>query len=129
MTVDEFIIFRDVKIKDNDHKRIVRIFYPYLQSVSGDKFLMPSILGKLLGMDLRDAFVITGCFNGMNDDTPAPYGDVDFYIKLSNGMKVFVYGKRQMESVSLKENEFVIFVNSDTITGNIERKETRHIYL
>ena len=129
MTVDEFIIFRDVKIKDGNHKRIVQLFYSYLQSVSGDKFLMPSILGKLLGMDLRDAFVITGCFNGVNDDTPAPYGEVDFYVKLSNGIKVFVYGTRPMDSVTLKENEFVIFVNSDMITDNIVRKENRHIYL
>jgi len=129
MTVDEFIIFRDVKIKDNDHKRIVQLFYSYLQSVSGDEYLFPSILGKLLGVDLADAFVTTACFNGVNDDTLAPYGDVDFYVKLSNGIKVFVYGKRQMESVTLKENEFVIFVNSDTITGNIVRKENRHIYL
>ena len=102
MTVDEFIIFRDVKIKDGNHKRIVQLFYSYLQNVSGDKYLLPSILGKLLGMDLRDDFVITGCFNGVNDDTPAPYGDVDFYIKLSNGIKVFVYGKRQLDSVPLK---------------------------
>jgi len=50
MTVDEFIIFRDVKIKDNDHKRIVQLFYSYLQSVSGDEYLFPSILGKLLGV-------------------------------------------------------------------------------
>ena len=128
MTVDEFIIFRDVKIKDDDHKRIVRIFYPYLQSVSGDKHLLPSILGKLLGIDLADAFVTTGCFNGVNDDTPAPYGDVDFYIKLSNGMKVFVYGRKQMDSVTLKENEFVVFVNSDIITDNVVRKE-KHIFV
>ena len=88
---------------------------------------MPSILGKLLGMDLRDAFVITGCFNGVNDDTPAPYGDVDFYIKLSNGIKVFVYGRIPMNSVTLKENEFVVFVNSDTITDNVVRKENHII--
>lgn len=129
MTVDEFIIFRDVKIKNDDHKRIVRIFYPYLQSVSGDKYLLPSILGKLLGIDLADAFVTTGCFTGVNDDTPAPYGDVDFYVKLSNGIKVFVYGRRPMDFVTLKENEFVIFVNSEMITDNIVRKENRHIYL
>lgn len=127
MTVDEFIVWRDVKIKDDDHKRIVRMFYPYLQSVSGDKYLLPSILGKLLGIDLAGAFVTIGCFNGVNDDIPAPYGDVDFYIKLSNGIKVFVYGKRQMESVTLKENEFVILVNSDTITDNVVRKENHII--
>lgn len=129
MTVDEFIIFRDVKIKDDDHKRIVRIFYPYLQSVSGDKYLLPSMFGNLLGIDLADAFVTTGCFNGVNDDTPAPYGDLDFYVKLSNGIKVFVYGRNPMNLVTLKENEFVIVVNSDTITGNIVKKENRHIYL
>lgn len=127
MTVDEFIVWRDVKIKDDNHKRIVRMFYPYLQSVSGDKYLLPSILGKLLGIDLADAFVTTGCFNGVNDDTPAPYGDVDFYIKLSNGMKVFVYGRKQMDSVTLKENEFVVFVNSDIITDNVVRKENHII--
>ena len=129
MTVDEFIIFRDVKIKDDDHKRIVRIFYPYLQSVSGDKYLLTSIFGKLLGIDLAEVFVTTGCFNGVNDDTPAPYGDLDFYVKLSNGIKVFVYGRNPMNLVTLKENEFVIVVNSDTITGNIVKKENRHIYL
>ncbi|MBP3321929.1 MAG: hypothetical protein J6M12_06215 [Clostridia bacterium] len=127
MTVDEFIVWRDVKIKDDDHKRIVRMFYPYLQSVSGDKYLLPSILGKLLGIDLADAFVTTGCFNGVNDDTPAPYGDVDFYVKLSNGIKVFVFGKRPMDSVTLKENEFVILVNSDTITDHVVRKENHII--
>ena len=129
MTVDEFIIFRDVKIKDGNHKRIVQLFYSYLQSVSGDKYLLPSILGKLLGIDLAGAFVTTGCFNRVNDDTPAPYGEVDFYVKLSNGIKVFVYGTRPMDSVTLKENEFVIIVNSDTITDNIGRKENRHNYL
>ena len=90
--------------------------------------MLPSILGKLLGIDLADAFVTTGCFNGVNDYTPAPYGDVDFYVKLSNGIKVFVYGKRPMDSVTLKENEFVIFVNSDIITDNVVIKE-KHIFV
>ena len=129
LTVDQFISFKKVNIKDADHKKVVNLFYRYLQSVSGDQRLLPSIIGTILGVDLTDVVVLTGCFNGVNDRTVSPYANVDFYIKLSNGIKVYIYGRRLDESVCLSENEYVVFVNAEEIKNNILRKDNHYIYL
>lgn len=129
MTFDEFITLRNIKIKDAEHERIVKLFYPYLKSVFGDKDLLPSILENILGIDLTGVSVITGCFNGINDNTKLPYNNVDFYIRLSNNMKVFIYGRKHMDTVYINNNEYVVFVTSDRISDNIVQKENRHIFI
>lgn len=129
MTLDEFIEFRNTQIKNNDHKRIVKLFYPYLKSVTGDPSLLPVLIGKIIDMDLSGALAVTGCFNGINDNSTAPYDDVDFYIKLDNGIRIFVYGRVIKETVSLNENEYVIFCTSDEIPDSVYKRENHHIYL
>lgn len=129
MTFDEFIVFRNTKIKNNDHKRIVKLFYPYLQSVMGDSSLLPTLLGKIINMDLSNTQAVTACFNGINDNSVPPYDDVDFYIKLDNGIRIFVYGRIIKETHVLNENEYVIFCTSDIIPSPVYKKENRHIYL
>jgi len=84
MTYDEFLVFRDVKIKNVHHKRIVKLFFSYLESVTGNKRLLPDLIGQLFNIDLSSATVLAGCFNGISDGTKPPYDDVDFYIRLSN---------------------------------------------
>lgn len=108
MEFDEFIKQKDIKIRDNEHLRVIKCFYPYLRIVSGDERLMPSFLGKTLGIDLTDVSVTTACFNGVNDGSKPPYDNVDLYIKLNNGIKVFVYGRKQELLTELKENEYII---------------------
>ncbi len=129
MTFDEFIAIRDIKIKDAAHKKIVRLFYPYLRSVSGDEHLLPAILEKIIGLDLSDTAVVTACFNGVNDNTSPPYNNVDLYIKLNGDIKVFVYGRNMADTVKLKENEYAVFVLADEITDNIDRTRKQHIFL
>lgn len=129
MTFDEFIVFRNTKIKNNDHKRIGRLFYPYLSSVSGDTTKLPRLLGSIISVDLSGRLAITGCFNGINDDTVPPCDDVDFYVKLDNGIKIFVYGRIIKETHRLNENEYVIFCTSDKISLLNVKKENHHIYL
>ena len=104
MTLEEFIKQRDVKVRDTEHLKVIKYFYPYLRSVSGDAGLLPSALEKMLGIDLTDISVVTACFNGVNDGSKAPYDNVDLYIKLNNDIKVFVYGRNQEDIVELKEN-------------------------
>lgn len=129
MTVDQFISFKKVKIKDADHKKVVNLFYRYLQSVSGDERLLPSIIGNMLGIDLTDIVVLTGCFNGVNDGTVPPYDNVDLYIKLNNGIKVYIYGRQLDGAVVLSENEYVVFVNAEEIKNNILREDNHYIYI
>ncbi len=119
MTVEEFIKKRDISIKDNEHLRVIKCFYPYLRSVSGDKHLLPSILEKILGFELSDVSVVTSCFNGVNDGSQPPYEDVDLYIKLSNDIKIFVYGRKQAHLPTIKENEYVIFLLSNCLSDNV----------
>lgn len=112
MTADEFINNRDIKVKDNEHRKVIECFYPYLRSVSGDERLLPSILEKYLNMDLSGVSIVTACFNGVNDGSTSPCDNVDLYIKLSNGVKVFVYG-REIKSINpLNQNEYVINLNN-----------------
>ena len=110
MKLNEFIKQRDIKVRDNEHLRVIKCFYSYLRSVSGDERLLLSVLEKTLGIDLSDISVVTACFNGVNDGSKPPYDNVDLYIKLSNGMKIFVYGRKQEKLAELKESEYVIII-------------------
>ena len=129
MDFDTFIKLRDIKIRDADHLKVVKSFYPYLRSVSGDARLLPSALEKILDIDLTDVSVVTACFNGVNDGSKPPYDNVDLYIKLNNDIKVFVCGRNQEDIVELKENEYVICLIADEITNDIKRKENHHIFI
>lgn len=127
--LEEFIKQRDIKVRNDEHLRVIKCFYSYLRSVSGDEHLLPSILEKILGVDLSDVSVITACFNGVNDGSQPPYNNVDLYIKLNNDIKVFVYGRKQEHLAELKENEYVIFLLSNCLLGNITQTENHHIYI
>lgn len=129
MDFDTFIKLRDIKIRDADHLKVVKSFYPYLRSVSGDTRLLPSALEKILDIDLTDVSVVTACFNGVNDGSQAPYDNIELYIKLNNDIKVFVCGRNQEDIVELKENEYVICLIADEITNDIKRKENHHIFI
>ena len=97
MTFDEFIKMRGIKIRDNDHLKVIKCFYPYLRSVSGSERLLSSVLEKILGIDLSDVLIVTACFNGVNDGSDPPYVNVDLYIKFNNDIKVFVYAHRVVQ--------------------------------
>lgn len=129
MELDKFIQERDIKIRDSEHLRVIKCFYPYLRSVSGDEHLLPSVIEKILGIDLSNISVVTACFNGVNDGSKPPYDNVDLYIKLNNDIKVFVCGRNQEDIVELKENEYVICLIVDEITNDIKRKENHHIFI
>ncbi|MCL2883976.1 MAG: hypothetical protein FWF49_00640 [Oscillospiraceae bacterium] len=131
MSFEEFLLFRDVKIKNAAHERIVRAFYSYLESVTGNDRLLPDLIGLLLGIDAFSFTIQTGCFNGIFDDTVPPYEDVDFYLKLSNGICLFIYGSiPSAPLVDLKDNEYVLYMLSDDAhKGTLERKANKHIYL
>ena len=130
MTFDEFLSFRDVQIRNKAHEKIVRLFYPSLQSVCDDSQVLPNLIGKLIGVDLSDYKAETGCFNGVNDEAKAPFDDVDFYLRFDNGIHVFIYGsKRGKEEPPLEANEYAVFVLSDDLSGNIERRPNRYVYL
>ncbi len=127
MNLEEFIKQRDIAVRDDEHLRVIKCFYLYLRSVSGDERLLPSVLEKLLGIDLTDVSVVTACFNGVNDGSKPPYDNVDLYIKLNNTIKVFVYGRKQEHLTELKENEYVIFFISNNLSGNITYVENNQI--
>lgn len=129
MNFDEFIKLRDIIIKDNEHLKVIKCFYSYLRSVSGDEQLLPSLLGNILGVDLSNITVETACFNGINDGSQPPYDDVDLYINLSNDIKVYVYGRKQEHLVELKENEYVICLLADEIISKITKSESHHIFI
>ncbi len=130
MTYDQFLIFRDVKIKNIHHERILKLFFSYLEAVTGNKRLLPDLIGQLLNIDLSSVTVPAGCFNGISDGTKPPYDDVDFYIRLSNDIRVFIYGSIRDSMVKeLKDNEYVIYIDANNFSGNIIRKPNRHIYL
>ena len=129
MILEEFIKQRDIKVRNDEHLRVVKCFYPYLRSVSGDEHLLPSVLEKILGIDLTDVSVITACFNGVNDGRKPPYDNVDLYIKLSNDIKVFVYGRKQETLTDLKENEYVLYLLASDLTGNITQTKNHHFFI
>ena len=118
MTADEFIIYRNIKVKDNQHRNVIELFYPYLRSVSGDERLLPKLLEKYLNMDLSGVSVVTACFNGANDGSKPPCDNVDLYIKLSNGVKVFVYGRETKSINPLNKNEYVINLKASLVRGS-----------
>jgi hypothetical protein len=91
MTFDEFLAFRDVKIKNEGHERIVRLFFSYLESVSCDARMLPDLLGRIIGADTSATTVPSACFNGISDGTESPYPDVDFYARLGDGTRDYVY--------------------------------------
>lgn len=126
MTLEQFIKQRDIKVRNDEHLRVIKYFYSYLRSVSGDEHLLPSALGKILGIDLTDVSIVTACFNGVNDGSKPPYDNVDLYIKLNNDIKVFVYGKKQEIFIDLKENEYAIFLLSSDLSGNITHTNKIH---
>lgn len=129
MTYREFIAFRDVRIKNPGHERVVRLFYPYLQSVSGDAGKLPDLFGRLLGLDLSAVTVPAGCFNGVNDGAIPPYADVDFYVRLSDKTRIFCYGSpREAKDGALAENEYAVFVYGASF-DSVERGADRHIYI
>ncbi|MCL2408831.1 MAG: hypothetical protein FWC96_04360 [Oscillospiraceae bacterium] len=130
MTFDEFITFRDLKIKNKDHERVVKAFYVYLSSVTGNPRLLPDEVGRIINIDTSSLAVSTGCFNGIFDDTIPPYDDVDFYIKLSNGICIFVYGRVQSDTLKeLNDNEYIVFMLSNDLSGIIERNIDRCTYI
>lgn len=129
MELYEFIKLRDIKVGDDEHLRVIKFFYPYFRSVSCDERLLPSVLGELLGIDLTDVSVITACFNGVNDGSQPPYDNVDLYIKLNNDIKVFVYGRKREHLAELKENEHVIFLLSNGLSGCITHTKNNHIIM
>ncbi len=129
MKLNEFIKLRNIIVRDNEHFRVIKCFYPYLRSISGDEHLLPSVLEKLLGIDLTAVSVVTACFNGVNDGSKPPYDNVDLYIKLNNDIKVFVYGRKQERLTDLKENEYVIFFISNDMSDSITRSENNHIII
>ena len=130
LSFDDFVRFRDVEIGNKDHERIVRMFYPYLTSVCGIPEALSAIIGKITGVDFSGTPIVTGCFNGINDDSTAPYGNPELFCKWDDGKRVYVYGTIVHGNlIALKENEYVLFALSDTITDNIERTADRHIYM
>ena len=129
MEINKFIELKNIIVRDNEHLRLIKCFYPYLRSVSGDEHLLPSALEKILGIDLTDVSVVTACFNGVNDGSKPPYDNVDLYIKFTNGIKVFVYGRKEEIFTDLKENEYVIFLLSNDLSGNITHTVKVHQYV
>lgn len=129
MELDKFIQERDVKVRDTEHLKVIKCFYPYLRSVSGDERLLTANLEKILGVSLSGVSVVTACFNGVNDNSQPPYDNVALYIKLSNNIKVYVYGGNQEHLVELKENEYVICLIADEITNDIKRNGNHHVFI
>lgn len=129
MEFNEFIELKNIKVRNDEHLRVIKCFYPYLLSVSGDENLLPSVIGRILDIDLTDVSVVTACFNGVNDGSKPPYDNVDLYIKLNNDIKVFVCGRKQEHLTELKENEYVIYLLSSDISDNIKRTANNHILI
>jgi hypothetical protein len=130
MTCDELIAACGIRIRDDNHYRVTRIFCSYCSRVSGKSGLWAEVMCKILGIDFSGITMTTGCFNGVNDGTEPPYGNLDCYIKMSDGTKIYIYGAVQDgELKHLKDNEYVLFALSDTITDNIERRTDRHMFM
>ena len=144
MTFEEHLLYRDIKIRNEDHERIVRLFYVYAGSVTGNGRLYPDLVSRLFDVDLSDAEVRTACLNGIFDGTEPPYGNVDLYIKFSNDVRVYVYGSVPKEpSLSgtelplsgtergreLKDNEYVLVVLGSDLDGEITKTADRHVYI
>jgi len=129
MELDKFIQERDVKVRDTEHLKVIKYFYPYLRSVSGDDSLLQANLEKILDVSLSGVSVVTACFNGVNDNSQPPYDNVDLYIKLSNNIKVYIYGRNQEHIVELKENEYVICLVAGEVTPTIRQNVNRYFFI
>lgn len=130
MTFEEHLLYRDVNIKNENHERIVKLFYVYAGSVTGNSRLYPDLMSRLLDIGLSSANVQTACLNGIFDGTEPPYNDVDLYIKFNNDIRVYVYGSIRNEKIrEIEENEYILIVLTNDINGHIERKPNRHIYI
>lgn len=130
MTYEAFISFRDVKVKNKNHQKVIKAFYPYLSSVTGNCRLLPDLIGRLLNINTASQTVEKGCFNGVLENIIPPYGDVDFYMQLSDGICIFIYGSIPVGCLKeLNDNEYVIFMLSEDLNGCIERKVSRHVYI
>jgi hypothetical protein len=130
MTFEEFLEFRDVKLKNEAHKRIAELFFQYFYSVTGDRRLLPDLIGKLIGMDLSHTVTRTACLNGIFDGSVAPYENVDLYIRFENEVRIFIYGTMPTtEVVQLRENEFVLFILADSLFGRINQTDGRYTYI
>ena len=130
MTFDEFLLYRDTKIKNKNHERLAKLFYVYSGSVTGNDRLYPDLISRLLDIDLSSASVKTACLNGIFDGTKPPYDDIDIYIRFNNDIRVFVYGSIPNEPLKeLDEKEYVLIVLSDNLNGQIERNLNRHTYI
>lgn len=130
MSFDNFLTFRDVKIRNKDHERIVRMFYPYFWSVCGVQDALSKVIGKIIGVDFSETTIMTGCFNGIGDGGSAPFGIPALYCKWENGIRVYVYGTfPECSRITLNKNEYVLFVLSDSITSNIQRNPDGYVYM
>ena len=84
----------------------------------------------MINIDLTSVNVKTACFNGIFDGNDPPYEDIDLYVRFQNDIFAFVYGsERQNLLREINNNEYVIFILGDSLSGEIERKENNHIYL
>jgi hypothetical protein len=129
MTFEDFLKFRDVIVRNSGHERIIKMFYPYLESVSGISGLLSKTISEIIGVDFYDNMK-TGCFNGNIDGGIPPYGIPDLYCKWDNGIMVYVYSVfPECELITLQDNEYVLFVLSDGITDDIERTADRYIFM
>ena len=130
MTFEEFVRFREVQIRDLTHERIVRLFFSYLASVSGEGRRLPELVGGLLDIDLSKANATTGCFGGMPEGEVAPYENVDFYIRFDSDIRVFVYGAVPcVELKLLGEDEYVLFVLGNELSSSAESGSAGHFCL
>ena len=84
---------------------------------------------RILNIDTTAMEIETGCFNGISDVT-IPYTDVDFFVKTSTGICIFIYGCAPIEPLkNLADNEYAIFMLSSDLNGTIERNHDNHIYI
>ncbi len=131
MSYDEFLSFRNVTIRDRNHERIVRMFYPFLTSVCGVPEALSKIMGMILSVDFSKTSIATGCFNCNPEGNAAPYKITpDLYCRWDNNVQLYIYGAvPECELMALKDNEYVLFVLSDIITTDIVRTAGRYVYM
>jgi hypothetical protein len=95
LTYDELVTACEIKVRDENHERIIKMFYSYSRRVSGKIGLWAEVMSKILGVDFSGVTMTTGCFNGVNDGSIPPYSNPDCCIKMSDGMRVYIYGTVQ----------------------------------
>jgi len=130
MTFEEFVLYRDIKVRDDVHERIVRTLYSYLSSVSGNNRLLPNLMGHLLGIDASSLTIPSCCFNNNIFDFSPPYDNADCFAVFSNSVRIYIYGRIPKKSLrEVYSNEYAVFMLSENLEGVIERKTKNHIYL